>query len=597
MHNLDTPKIGILDVLKAFWKALRPQKWAFFFTIFAFLTASIISISIPLAYKKFFDILAINAEKSILVPKLVEIIFLVFVLHAVIWVLMRAAMFTLNNLESRTMARIRQMSFDYMIRHSYAFFANNFTGSLIQRVGRFSRSFERLYDMLVFNVIPLTVNVVGAIIIVYFQEPIISYIILVWILVIFVFNFFFQRWKLQFDVIATTADSTTSAVLSDSISNQNTIMSFSGFHNESVNFRNVTMDQSNKQIYAWNLGIMKDAVQAGLVVLIEFVIFYYAIEFWEKNLLSVGTFVLIQVYLLSLSQRLWDFGRIIRSIYESFADSKEMVEILMTPYGVKDSGNAIEMNVGKGEIEFQNVSFSFNENKTVIDNLNLKINQGEKIALIGPSGAGKSTVVKLLLRMYDVQSGSILIDGQNIANVFQDSLRKNISMVPQDPILFHRTLMENIRYGNPDATDEEVITASKLAHCDEFIKELPQKYETLVGERGIKLSGGERQRVAIARAILKNAPILVLDEATSSLDSNSESLIQDALDKLMHGKTSIVIAHRLSTIRKMDRIIVIDGGKIIEDGSHDELLQNKDSLYKRLWDLQAGGFLVEEAEE
>lgn len=597
MHNLDTPKIGILDVLKAFWKALRPQKWAFFFTIFAFLTASIISISIPLAYKKFFDILAINAEKSILVPKLVEIIFLVFILHAVIWVLMRVAMFTLNNLESRTMARIRQMSFDYMIRHSYAFFANNFTGSLIQRVGRFSRSFERLYDMLVFNVIPLTVNVVGAIVIVYFQEPIISYIILVWILIIFVFNFFFQRWKLQFDVIATTADSTTSAVLSDSISNQNTIMSFSGFENESVNFRNVTMDQSNKQIYAWNLGIMKDAVQAGLVVLIEFVIFYYAIEFWEKNLLSVGTFVLIQVYLLSLSQRLWDFGRIIRSIYESFADSKEMVEILMTPYGVKDLPEAVSMKVDKGEIEFQNVSFSFNENKTVIDNLNLKISEGEKIALIGPSGAGKSTVVKLLLRMYDVQSGSILIDGQNIANVFQDSLRKNISMVPQDPILFHRTLMENIRYGNPLATDKEVVNASKLAHCDEFIKELPQKYETLVGERGIKLSGGERQRVAIARAILKNAPILVLDEATSSLDSNSESLIQDALDKLMHGKTSIVIAHRLSTIRKMDRIIVINGGKIIEDGSHDELLQNKDSLYKRLWDLQAGGFLVEETEE
>ena len=219
------------------------------------------------------------------------------------------------------------------------------------------------------------------------------------------------------------------------------------------------------------------------------------------------------------------------------------------------------------------------------------------MALIGPSGAGKSTFVRLLLRLYDIHSGEILIDGQNISKVTQNSLRDNISLVPQDPVLFHRTLMENIRYGKPLATDEQVIRAARLAHCDEFIEQLPKKYDTYVGERGIKLSGGERQRVAIARAILKNAPILVLDEATSSLDSHSEMLIQDALDTLMKGETTVVIAHRLSTIRKMDRIIVFENGKIIEEGSHEALIEKTGGLYAKLWSLQAGGVLKDEDTE
>ena len=213
------------------------------------------------------------------------------------------------------------------------------------------------------------------------------------------------------------------------------------------------------------------------------------------------------------------------------------------------------------------------------------------MAIVGPSGAGKTTFVRLIMRLYDVTKGQILIDDQDISRVTQDSLRANISLVPQDPVLFHRTLMENIRYGRRNATDDEVKEAARLAHCDEFIEALPLKYETYVGERGIKLSGGERQRVAIARAILKHAPILILDEATSSLDSHSESLIQDALDNLMKNCTTIVIAHRLSTIRKMDRIIAMDGGKIIEDGTHEELANKKNGLYKDLWELQAGGFI------
>jgi len=219
----------------------------------------------------------------------------------------------------------------------------------------------------------------------------------------------------------------------------------------------------------------------------------------------------------------------------------------------------------------------------------LTIKGGEKLALVGPSGAGKTTITKLILRFYDVKNGAIEIDGQNISNITQESLRNAIAFVPQEPILFHRTLMENIRYGRRDASDEEVIMAAKKAHCHEFISTLPENYQTYVGERGVRLSGGERQRVAIARAILKNAPILVLDEATSSLDSESEALIQEALQILMQGKTVVVIAHRLSTIMKMDTIVVIEGGKIVAEGTHNELIK-QGGLYKKLWSIQAGGF-------
>lgn len=591
MDKKEKPNASVSDVLKYFWVAVKPQKWLFFFIMVAFTATSILGIIVPLFYKKFFDLFEIATDKAIIATQLSQIVVFILILHGIIWALHQCGFFALTSLEANTMARVRRLSFNYMVRHSYAFFANNFSGALVQRVGRFARAFERLSDRLIFNFIPLLVNIVGITIIVYLQNPAIAWIIIGWACIVLVFNYIFSTWKLKYDVAAAKADSTTTAVLADQITNQNTIASFAGFDRESNKFAEVANNQAKTTLLSWNINNVKDGIQVALIVLIEFFLFYYAIKFWQRNAITIGTFVLIQVYILDLSRQLWNFGRIVKDTYESFADSKEMVDILKTPYEVRDIPTATELKVTNGEIEFKDVTFAFNETRNVLNNVNLKINAGEKIALIGPSGAGKSTMVKLLLRMYDVDSGSISIDGQNIQKVTQDSLRRQISLVPQDPILFHRTLMENIRYGREDATDEEVIEAARLAHCDEFIESLPLKYETYVGERGIKLSGGERQRVAIARAILKNAPILVLDEATSSLDSQSELFIQDALDKLMHGKTSIVIAHRLSTIRKMDRVIVIDEGKITEEGGHNELMQNEQSLYKKLWNLQAGVFL------
>lgn len=275
---------------------------------------------------------------------------------------------------------------------------------------------------------------------------------------------------------------------------------------------------------------------------------------------------------------------------KAFADATEMIEILDAPHGISDRPDAPKLVVSQGAVEFKNVDFYFRGTRSVFKDFSLSIKGGTKVALVGPSGAGKTTITQLLLRLYDVNRGHILIDGQDISCVAQESLRDNISFVPQDSVLFHRTLMDNIRYGKREATDEEVIEAAKQAHCHEFISQFPEGYETFVGERGVKLSGGERQRVAIARAILKNAPILILDEATSSLDSESEKYIQDALQILMEGKTVIVVAHRLSTIMLMDTIFVLENGKIVTKGTHEEL-RSTEGLYKKLWDIQAGGFL------
>jgi ABC-type multidrug transport system fused ATPase/permease subunit len=284
-------------------------------------------------------------------------------------------------------------------------------------------------------------------------------------------------------------------------------------------------------------------------------------------------------------------GGIIR-ISESLGYLNDSLSTLIKPHSIQDKEGASELVVREGQITFQDAGFEY-DSQRVFDDLNIVIKPRQRIGLIGPSGAGKSTFINLIQRFFEVQDGGVLIDGQNIAEVTQSSLRSQIAVIPQDTSMFHRSIMENIRYGRLDASDEEVVGAARKAHALGFIESLPKGFDTLVGERGVKLSGGQRQRIAIARAILKDAPILILDEATSALDSESEKEIQAALESLMQGKTVIAIAHRLSTINHLDRLIIMDDGRIIEDGSHAELLE-KNGMYKRLWSMQSGGFLSEE---
>ncbi|MEK7083634.1 MAG: ABC transporter ATP-binding protein, partial [Patescibacteria group bacterium] len=462
---------------------------------------------------------------------------------------------------------------------------------LVKKVGRFTNAFENIADNLYWYLLRLAINVSAVLFVLYWKKPILGAVMTVWIIVFMAVNWVLTNYKFKYDMERSEAETKSSAILADTITNQSNVKLFNGYDRELNRFDRALDVVRRLRTFTWDLDTIFDGVQTMLTVGLEILIFYVAIGLWQDGILTIGDFALLQSYLLTIFEQVWNFGKTMRHMYERMAEANEMTEILMTPHEVQDISHAPLLAVGNGLIEFKNVSFCYHQTRKVVSKFSLAITPGEKIAFVGPSGAGKSTIVKLILRQHDLTSGTILIDGQNVAKVTQESLWKAASYVPQEPILFHRTLLENIGYGKPDARKEEIVAAAKLAHCHEFISEFPNGYDTYVGERGVKLSGGERQRVAIARAILRNAPILILDEATSSLDSESEHLIQDALDALMKGKTVIVIAHRLSTIMKMDRIIVMNEGRIVEEGTHAELIKKRNGLYKKLWNIQVGGFI------
>jgi ATP-binding cassette subfamily B protein len=488
------------------------------------------------------------------------------------------------------MTDLYDSAFDYLIGHSYQFFISHFSGTLTRRVSKYASAFESLMDSIMMEFFPMAVFVVGAVGILFLRNHTLGIVLGVWVVIFIAFQIYTARLKQPLRVARSEADSKLVGVLSDDVSNQNTIALFSGGVYEHRLFAEVVEHWRAATMHSWNTDEMIWTIQDALIVGINIAVLWGTLVLWQRGLFTVGDFVLVQSYLLGLFNQLTSINRNMRRCYDAIADASEMIEIIKMPHDVVDVPGAAKLAVNDGKIVFDDVGFSYPNGSAALTRFDLTIAGGEKLAFVGPSGAGKTTITKLLLRFYDVTDGAIKIDGQNIAAVTQDSLRNAIAFVPQEPILFHRTLMENIRYGRRDATDDEVFAAAHAAHCDKFIGSLSEGYGTLVGERGVKLSGGERQRVAIARAILKNAPILVLDEATSSLDSESEALIQDALQTLMQDKTTIVIAHRLSTIMKMDRIVVIEDGGIAAEGSHHELLE-QGGLYKKLWSIQAGGFM------
>jgi ATP-binding cassette subfamily B protein len=575
-------------VLKYFWQVARRFKVSFFTIIISMVSASILDVYIPLQYLKLWQILSANNFTAVSAAQ--SVIILILILNFVRFVTRRFSGFAIAYFEASGMAALREQAFSYMIGHSHSFFANNFGGSLTQKINKYARSFEKLTDKMMVDGLPLFVRGGGTIIAFYTFLPKYAYILGIFFVVFLVTAFIYIRFKLKYDVIASESNSKTVGALADSISNQSSIQLFTGHEYEKKRVSEVIQDQKKKTKFNWYLWEGLSSIQSFTTVCAEFILFWSVIGDWKIGLITLPIVVLLQNYFVRLTESMWSFGAIVRAYYESFADAEEMVVILNTPYEILDKPVQILRQV-KGEVVFDDVTYIYdNNNSKVLNNFSLTIPAGQKVAIVGSSGAGKTTLVRLILRLFNISSGKITIDGIDIKSITQENLREQIAFVPQDPVLFHRTLMENIRYGRRDATDAEVLNAARLSHCDKFIDALPLGYETYVGERGVKLSGGERQRVAIARAILKNAPILILDEATSSLDSHSESLIQDALHKLIQGKTTIVIAHRLSTIREMDRIVVMQKGKIIEDGVHDELANKEGGLYKKLWDLQAGGF-------
>lgn len=577
--------------LKIYWQFSLKYKIPALFMVGATIGATILNIIVPLYFKNFFDILVSPGAKDAIAQKLIFVLMIIAGLEFVQWIFWRIANFSDNYFTSQVSSALANHCFGYLHKHSFAYFNNNFVGSLVKRVKWFVKAYEVISDRINYGLIPLGVSITAISIVLFRVNVWLGTGVTIWSVLFLGINWAFTKYKLKYDIIRSEAETVTTRVLADTITNHSNVKLLNGYKRTLRAFADVVEDFRKKRLFTWLLGSTIEALQGWLMLVLEIAIFYTAIILWRRGILTVGDFVLIQSYVIIIFMKLWDFGRVIRAIYEHLADAEEMTIILNTPYEIQDAPRAKKLVVTKKKIEFKNVDFGYPENQSVLENFNLIIKPKERLALIGPSGAGKSTVVKLLLRMHDIDNGKILIDDQDISKITQESLWENISLVPQDPILFHKTLMENIRYGKPEATDKEVILAAKTAHCNEFISGLVKGYDTYVGERGIKLSGGERQRVAIARAILRNTPILILDEATSSLDSESESFIQDALDKLMKNKTVIVIAHRLSTIRKMNRIVVIDDSGIIEEGTHQDLHKLENGIYKKLWSLQAGGFV------
>ncbi|MBI5421955.1 ABC transporter ATP-binding protein, partial [Candidatus Peregrinibacteria bacterium] len=542
-------------------------------------------------YKLFFDTLSKGVRFDPQGKHLIALITVIALFHILRNVFRRVGDYNNIGLYTNVMTEMASHTFDTLHRHSYSFFTNQFAGALVKKANRLIMAFELISDKVYYELAPLTLSVSVMFAVLTYLNPWIGLAMAAWTTLFIVFSYKFTLYKWKFDVERSEADTALSANLSDTVVNNVNLKLFSSLSSENTRNTALLGDWRQKMARAWKLSFYSDAIQGFMMALLEFIVFYLAIGQWVQGRLTLGDFIWIQTYLLQLFMSLWSVGRTIRDIFSRMADAQEMIEILDTPHEIQDAPHAKTLHVSDGKIEFRHVSFTYKKGEPVIRDFDLSIKPGEKVALIGPSGGGKSTITKLLLRFFDPQKGQILIDGQEIQKVTQDSLRSHVGYVPQDPILFHRPLMENIRYGNLKATDKAVIEAAKLAHCHEFIEQFPEKYDTFVGERGIRLSGGERQRVAIARAILANTPILILDEATSSLDSESESLIQQALENLIQQKTCLVIAHRLSTIMKMDRIVVLQSGQIVEQGTHADLLSKNASLYKRLWDLQVGGYL------
>lgn len=490
--------------------------------------------------------------------------------------------------------RVMDAVMGYILGHSHSFFQDHLSGALAKHMTNLADGMEKILTTVAGNFFRTLSVLVGTFVMAYSVHPIFCGILMIWMILFTSASVLMSRNLVPLSNAQAEADSTVSGECVDMLANQSNVRFFAQKQYESHRLDRYLLDQHHAHRKTHMYTVAMHSVQGGLIAVMMGFAAYFMVKLYGQNRVTVGDFSLIFGLLMQTSHMLWYMMYEMGEYNKAVGRCKKSLDTLMVPYALYDKKGAENLVCAQGAVHFRHVTFGYKGAELLFRDMSVDIAPGEKIGLVGFSGGGKSTFVNLMMRLYDVNDGAIEIDQQDVRDVTQDSLHKKIGVIPQDPVLFQRSIMDNIRYGRLDATDEEVMNAAQKAHAHDFIKALSQGYDTLVGERGIKLSGGQRQRIAMARAILKNAPVLILDEATSQLDSITESLIQDSLWALMKNKTTLVIAHRLSTLLHMDRILVFDKGRIVQSGSHTDLLKET-GLYQTLWSAQAGGFLGDSA--
>lgn len=490
---------------------------------------------------------------------------------------------------------ITKSIFDSLLKHSYYYYQNNFTGNLVNKVNDLANNIPDVIQIIIDRFFSHSLALIIATYTLWQVNVKFALVMLVWIITFIIGALLCSKKLTHLADLRAELVSVTTGKIVDALSNILSVKLFACQKQEKLSLNHtlqkaVTAEQKLEWLYFWIWLVYEYSF-----VIIQGLNIYFLMKGRQQGLISVGDCALVLTINIAIVGFLQGIIRDFSQFTKHLGSITQALRIIVLPIDIQDKTDAKELVILNGEITFDNVEFHYKDTEQIFKNKSITIASGQKVGLVGYSGSGKTTFVNLILRLFDVTSGRILIDNQDIRNVTQDSLRQMIAMIPQDLSLFHRALIDNIRYSRINASDEEVIDAATRANAHDFISKLPQGYESLVGERGVKLSGGQRQRIAIARAILKNAPILILDEATNQLDSITEGHIQQSLWKLMQDKTTIVIAHRLSTLLYMNRIIVFDKGKIVQDGTHNELLE-QEGLYKTLWNSQVGGFLPDDRE-
>ena len=515
------------------------------------------------------------------------------VVNAVGQTLSKLQDYSVYKLEINGDYQLSRLCFDTLSNQSMTFHNSRFGGSLVSQTSRFVSGYSGLVDVVTYSLWPTLASIVLTVGILAPIAPLFVAILVVMLVLYVVIAYGMYRRILPLSAEASRAQNKLSGVLSDAVTNILAVKTYGREDYERGLFTTADREAMAAENVNMRATMRRGFTTSALITAIMFVVSIFVVGGNAWFGISAGTLVMMFTYTYNLTMRFNYFNSMMQRINRALGDAAEMTRVLDEPTLVADDANAKPLAVTEGRIDFENLRFRYPDapkDDYVFEDLNLHIPAGQRVGLVGRSGSGKTTLTKLLLRLDDVQEGRVLVDGQDVSHCTQQSLRRQVAYVPQEALLFHRSIRENIAYGKPDATDEEIRRAAEEANALEFIERLPDGFDTMVGERGVKLSGGQRQRVAIARAILVDAPILVLDEETSALDSESEALVQGALENLMRGRTSIVVAHRLSTVASLDRIVVLAHGEVVEDGTHHELVE-RGGEYASLWNRQTGGFL------